>query len=230
MLDAMATAGSGVVFLVSFWVAVGAAVFSVQPLLAGRHLLRTVPRAGWLLWLAVAVPSVLQIPFPGLYDAWHRSASAVLDDHQWWRVLTALVVQDGGVAGTISNLVLLAGALLICLPLWGARASALAFLVSGVALNVAAVLAGAEDGAGNSAATLSLLASLPALAFAVLPEHRWRAVAGAVVVSAAAIAMIVVNDGHGVAALLGLLLGVVGTPYARWRARTELASACPEHR
>jgi hypothetical protein len=218
----MHTAGSGVIFLVCVWAVIGAAAVSVQPFLEGRLSLRTTPSVGWVLWLAIALPSLAQIPYPGLYEAWHRSASAVLDDHQWWRVATALVVQDGAIAGTISNLVVLAVALLACLPLWGARATVLAFLLGGVGLNLAAVLAGADDDAGNSGATLALLATLPLLTFAVLPDHRWRAVAGAVVTSAAATVLIVVNDGHGIAVLLGLLLGFLGMPYAAWRARTGL--------
>lgn len=218
----MATAGSGLIFLACFWAVIGAAAFSVQPILQGRLSLRTTPVVGVVIWLVVALPSLLQIPYPGLYEAWHRSASEVLDDAQWWRVATALVVQDGGIAGTISNLILLAVALLACLPLWGVRATVLAFLLVGVGLNLAAVLAGADDGAGNSGATLPLLASLPLLAFAVLPDHRWRALVGAVVTSAAAIVLIVVNDGHGIAVLVGLLLGFLGMPYARWRVRAGL--------
>lgn len=217
MMEAMATAGYGLVFLACFWAVIGAAAVSVQPILEGRLSLRTMPVVGWLVWLAVALPSLLQIPYPGLYEAWHRSASAVLDDGQWWRLATALVVQDGGIAGTISNLVLLAVALLVCLPLWGARATVLGFLVVGVGLNLAAVLAGADDGAGNSGATLPLLASVPPLAVAILPESRCRGLVGAGVTGAAGVVLIVVNDGHGIAVLLGLVLGFLGMPYARWR-------------
>ena len=220
----MSTAGSGWIFLVCFWVVFGVAAFSVQPILNGRLSLRTSHWAGWVLWLAVALPSLLQIPYPRLYEAWHRSASGVLDDHQWWRVATAVVVQDGGVAGTVSNLVLLAVALLVCVPLWGQWASVVTFALVGVGLNVAAVLAGAEDGAGNSAATLALLSTLPMLTWAVLPDQRRRAMAGAVITGAAAITLIMDNDGHGIAVLLGLLLGFLGIPYARWRVRTGLLS------
>ncbi len=222
MLAAVATAGSGLIFLACFWGVIAAAVFSVQPILEGTLSLHTTPWAGWVLWLVVALPSLLQIRHPGLYEAWYRSASAVLDDGQWWRTATALLVQDGGIAGTTSNLILLAVALLLCLPLWGARATVLTFLFVGVGLNFAAVLAGAGDGAGNSGATLPLLASLPPLAFAVLPDRRWRAVVGALVTSTAAIVLIVGNDGHGIAVLVGLMLGLLGMPYARWRARAGL--------
>lgn len=224
MLVVMATAGSGLLFLACLWAVIAAAVSSVQPLLEGRLSPRGIPAVGWALWLAVAVPSLVQIPRPGLYRDWHRSVSAVLDDGQWWRTATALLVQDGGIPGTVSNLVLLALALVLCLPLWGTRVTVPAFLLIGVGLNLAAVLTGADDGAGNSGATLPLLASLPPLAMAVLPAHRRRSVAAAVVTGGAATALILSNDGHGIAVALGLLLGLLGMPYARRRVRAGLLS------
>ncbi len=42
------------------------------------------------------------------------------------------------------------------------------------------------------------------------------------VTGVAAIVLLVVNDGHGIAVLIRLLLGVVGMPYARRRARAGL--------
>lgn len=146
----VATSGTGWVFIACFVAVIAAAALSVGPLLEGRISWRTVPAAGWLLWLVVAVPSLLQIPYPWLYDAFFRSTSAVIEDRQWWRVATALVVQDGGVAGTVSNLTLLGVALLGSIPLWGSRATAITFVLVGVALNVAAVALGAQDGAGDS--------------------------------------------------------------------------------
>lgn len=105
--------------------------------------------------------------------------SVVLDDGQWWRTATALPVQDGGIPGTVSNLVLPALALVLCLP---------------------------------------LLANLPPLAMAVLPAHRRRSVAAAVVTGGAATALILSNDGHGIAVALELL----GMPYARRRVEAGL--------
>ena len=214
----MTTSGSGLVFTVSFVAVVAAAALCVGPRLVGRVSLRRVPRSGWVLWLVVAVPSLLQIPFPWIYDALYRNASAVLQDHQWWRVATALVVQDGGIGGTFSNLVVLAIALLACLPLWGVRPTVLSFVIVGVSLNVAAVLLGAQDGGGNSGATLALIASLPPLALAISSERRRPAIALAVTIVAAA-ALLMANDEHGYAIFVGLLLGLAGMPHARARVR-----------
>lgn len=222
----MDTSGTSLLFVLSFVAVIAAAVRSVEPLLEGRLSMRHVPPAGWVVWLCVAVPSLLQIPRPQVYEALHRDARAVLDSHQWWRLVTSVTVQDGGIAGTVSNLVLLALALTLCLPLWGSLTTVVTFVGAGVGLNVLAVTFGATDGGGNSAATLPLLASLPPFALAVLAAgHRLRAVAGCLVVAGAAIVLVAANDAHGVAVGLGLVLGLVGMPLARRRWSGQPAAA-----
>lgn len=213
----MSTSGTGGVFTACFVAVIAAAVMSVGPILEGRLSLRAVPAASWITWLVVAGPSLLQIPYPQLYGPLHRDASAVLEHGQWWRVATAIVVQDGGIAGTISNLILLAIALLASVPLWGRMPTVATFILVGVGLNIAAVLLGAEDGGGNSGATLPLLASLPPFAFALLPGARARPVIGMTLTAASAATLLVVHDGHGIAVAIGLLLGTAGIPYARSR-------------
>lgn len=214
----MDTSGSSTLFATCFVLVVAVAAMSVRPLLMHRLSVRRLPAAGWVLWCCVAVPSLLQIPFPQVYDAFHRDASAIVDDHQWWRLATSITVQDGGIAGTVSNLVLLAATLVACLPLWGPTATVATFVLAGVTLNLAAVLLGATDGGGNSAATLALVASLPAFALAVgSGEERIRGAVGCAVTAASAIALIVGNDFHGLAVGLGLLLGLAGGPIARAR-------------
>lgn len=91
----------------------------------------------------------------------HRDAHAVSNGHQWWRLLTSVLVQDGGIVGTLANLVLLALALGLCLHLWGPTLTMTTFVIAGVGLNILAVRYGASDGGGNSGATFPLLASLP---------------------------------------------------------------------
>lgn len=226
-LMSVTTSGTSVIFSACFVPVIAAATLAVGPLLEGRLSLRAVPVVGWVVWLAVAVPSLLQIPYPQFYVALHRDSAAVLDGGQWWRLATAILVQDGGVPGTISNLILLALALLACLTLWGRGGTVLTFVRLGVFLNLAAVAAGAEDGGGNSGATLPLIASLPPLAFAVLPGSRGRPVAGVVITAAAAATLLVVGDGHGVAVGIGLLLGIAGMPYAQSRGRRGLITAPP---
>ncbi len=61
-----------------------------------------------LIWFAVAVPSLLQIWFPGLETAWRRDPDAVRLHGQAWRLLTSVLVQDSGIGGTVFNLIILA--------------------------------------------------------------------------------------------------------------------------
>lgn len=99
--------------------------------------------------VCVAVPSLAQIPFPLIYDALHRDAQAVITRHQWWRLITSVMVQDGGIIGTVSNLVLLGVALMVSMHLWGSKATVITFVVVGAGLNSLAVWFGATDGGGN---------------------------------------------------------------------------------
>lgn len=174
----------------------------------------------WIIWVCVAIPSLAQIAFPQIYDALHRDAEAILTRHQWWRLITSIMVQDGGLIGTASNLVILGLALILSMHLWGSRATIVTFVVAGVGLNVLAVRFGASDGGGNSGATFPLLASLPPYALAALPVgERTRAAIGCVVMAASSIVLLATGDGHSIAVGLGLVLGLVGMTFARRRSR-----------
>jgi hypothetical protein len=61
-----------------------------------------------VLWLTVAVPSLLQIAFGDLLGALERDPELIRHHDQWWRLVTSSVVQDGGIAGTLFNLAVLA--------------------------------------------------------------------------------------------------------------------------
>ena len=50
--------------------------------------------------------SVLGLAVPAVLDALERTPDGL--HGQWWRTVTALFVQDGGVLGTVSNLAFLA--------------------------------------------------------------------------------------------------------------------------
>ncbi|NUR91242.1 MAG: rhomboid family intramembrane serine protease [Nonomuraea sp.] len=69
--------------------------------------MKRVPLATAVLVVVTAVPSLLQFVIPGLEPALMRDPAAI-SQGQWWRLVTALVVQDGGLFGTLTNLVFLA--------------------------------------------------------------------------------------------------------------------------
>jgi membrane associated rhomboid family serine protease len=100
-----------------------------------------------------AVTSVLGLAVPRVLAALQRTPAGLHGD--WWRSLTSLVVQDGGVLGTVSNLafLLLLGVLVERLvgPGWWLAA----YLVAGLAGELAGY-AWQPRGAGNSVANCGL--------------------------------------------------------------------------
>lgn len=172
----------------------------------GRTLTRP-SRAVLAIWAVVAVPSILQFAFPALLDALSRRPELITDG-QVWRLLTPLVVQDGGVFGTVSNLVYLYVVACAAVPIWGGVRAAVLLAVGAVGFNLLTTFVFPQFGAGNSAATFVLAATLPA-AVAVW-RRTWWAVAAALVVAVVGVGLLVLRDAHGFAFLGGLVLGAAG--------------------
>lgn len=175
-----------------------------------RQSLTRVPRPRWwavLLWCAVAVPSLVQLLWaPGLL-AWGQRESTALAAGEWWRLLTAIGLQDGGWVGTAFNLTMLAVTLLLVGELWRLWVTVLVFVVGGVGANLLTALLLGTTGAGNSMATLCLAA---AAAVTTAGRQRWSAARGVplLLVGLAAGALILTTDQHGLALVLGLAAGL----------------------
>jgi membrane associated rhomboid family serine protease len=118
-----------------------------------RFGLQRFPAVTVVVFAVTAVTSVIGLALPGVLEALERTAEGLHGD--WWRSVTALFVQDGGVAGTVSNLgfLLVMGALaeqLVGRGLW---------LVCYFGAGLAGELAGyawQPHGAGNSVAVCGL--------------------------------------------------------------------------
>lgn len=171
------------------------------------QLLRHPPVAGVLLWLMVAVPSLLQFLFPGLLQSLERNPGLISGHGQWWRLVTSVVVQDGGAAGTAFNLVVLALVGVIAVRAWGGARAWLIFVVAAVAFNLAATFASPSTGAGNSAGTFALGTSLIGLALALRRQRAVVVLAG--LASACGIGLLALRDAHGEAVLGGLVIGLL---------------------
>jgi membrane associated rhomboid family serine protease len=78
---------------------------TVQALARQRFGFQRLPVVTAVVFLITATTSVLGLMVPGMLEAWQRTPQGLHGD--WWRTFTALLVQDGGVAGTISNLAFL---------------------------------------------------------------------------------------------------------------------------
>jgi membrane associated rhomboid family serine protease len=163
------------------------------------------PVATLLLFFAVGVPSILQFFYPALLILWQRDFARFVGG-EWWRLVTPLFVQDGGVAGTSFNL---AGLLLIGIlaeQFWGSLPVLLIFLIGGV-LGEIAGFAWQPVGAGNSVANFALAGSILALLLLHRPDKPVLFIALAVL--SVYLLLIGLNDIHGAAGAAGVGLGLV---------------------
>jgi membrane associated rhomboid family serine protease len=202
----MNTSGGGTLNASLYCLAVVMAL-QVAHLLNGGGRPRLVPGAV-AVWGCVAVPSLLQIPFPGLELALRRDPELIRHHAQIWRLLTSVVVQDGGVVSTVINLALLAITLLFTGPLWGSARLILVFMLSQLTFDVLMTFLSSDLGAGNSGATFGSATSVLGLAvlYGVLsPAVRVRAV----VVLVDGVILLASNDGHGTTVLAGILIGAL---------------------
>jgi membrane associated rhomboid family serine protease len=155
--------------------------------------------------LAVAVPTTLQFFFPSVLTLFERDYMRFLAG-DWWRLITPLFVQDGGISGSIFNLVslLLVGS--AAEQLWGSRRWLLIWFIGGVLSEIIA-FAWQPVGAGNSVANFSLAASVAVLC---LTRNSLRpARVAALLALGAGVSLLLLNDIHGAAAMLGAVIAIV---------------------
>jgi membrane associated rhomboid family serine protease len=169
------------------------------------------PLATLLLFVIVAVPTALQFFFPVILSALERDYTRFLNG-EWWRVITPLFVQDGGVPGSIFNLssLLLVGG--VAERLWGSRQMIAIFSVGGLISEVVA-FAWQPIGAGNSVGNFSLAASVAMKCLGPQAGKITRVIA-LLALSADAV-LVVLRDIHGAAALAGAILAFTLTPGAQ---------------
>ncbi|KAB8193707.1 rhomboid family intramembrane serine protease [Nonomuraea phyllanthi] len=116
------------------------------------------PYATATAFAVTAVPSLLQFALPGLQPALMRDPAAIRGG-EWWRLGTALVVQDGGLLGTLFNLAFLAVLGYLAERSFG-PARWLALYAAGAVTGEAAGYLLDDQGAGNSIALCGLAAGL----------------------------------------------------------------------
>jgi membrane associated rhomboid family serine protease len=218
----MSTSGGGTVNALLYLVMLACSVRAARVLLdqdLGQSLRRSLPMAA-AGWLIVAIPSLLQNVIPGLLHRLRREPHLIRHDGQWWRLVTSGVVQDGGLAGTVFNLAILAVIAAIAVRIWGARRAASIFLGALVAFNLAATFVFPATGAGNSAATFGLATSITGLALASRATPILMLLAGITAVDG--VWLLTLSDAHGEIVLAGLLTGLgLGLAWAPNRHRHQ---------
>lgn len=162
--------------------------------------------AAWGAGLVVLVAAgwVAQLLRPALLDKGMRDSAAVRAG-QWWRLATAIVLQDGGWIGAVVNLVALAVTVGLAGEVLTPRRGVLVFLLGGIAANLLTVLTFGRPGAGSSMATMLLLAVAVLVA---LRNPSWREAGLVGVLVVLAVALLARSDEHGVALAVGFVVGV----------------------
>jgi membrane associated rhomboid family serine protease len=191
------------VYLVHF----GHAVDREDRVKAGARTRVSVPPVTAAVFTVTTMGSVAGLAMPKLVTAWQRAPQGL--HGQWWRIVTALFVQDGGIVGTLSNLLFLAVVGTIAERVLTPRR----WLVQYFGVGIAAELIGyawQPNGAGNSIAICGLAGAV-AIAIA-RGDTRGEPVAGRAVVlwscvaaaaAAPAFSAVIVMGGCAVAAALG---------------------------
>ncbi|WP_455900512.1 rhomboid family intramembrane serine protease [Rhodococcus gordoniae] len=165
------------------------------------------PVAATILWSVVAVMSLARLIFPELLDLFRRQPVRTRDAGEWWRVLAAGLVEDGGVLLTVVNLVLLAVVSVAIVRVWGWYRAIGLFVVGQLLWGLFTTFVFPSDGAGTTGATLASAATLAGL-WPVVGATRPLLVASAATF-VLGVVLVVLGDAHGVAILIGMLLGAV---------------------
>lgn len=166
--------------------------------------------------LVIGIPSLLQLTLaPGLLNALERQGSDAAVS-QPWRIVTALLVQDGGWPALITNLAALAWIGSMAESAWGTRRWLVIALGAGIGAQLWGFLV-QPVGAGNSVVVFGLASSL--LVRAWTGKGHTAKVASAAGLAAAAV-FLMGGDLHGGAAAIGaviavLLLGPMAQPPKR---------------
>jgi membrane associated rhomboid family serine protease len=202
----MNTSGTGTVFTIGYWVVLALTIMCAAQLLGQLGPRLRAPRPAALALLAVvAVPSLIELGWHGIYTALYRAPDQIKDHHEYWRLLTGSIVQDGGLEGTIFNLLVLFVIGTLAVYAWGLGRTIGLFVVGVIGFNLAATYAFASPGGGNSAATIFLATTMVALA--AVRQRTVPALAAATVVVVAGAVLLAVNDAHGSPILAGLAIG-----------------------
>lgn len=128
-----------------------------------------------------------------------------LQSGEWWRLITPLVGQDGGLSGLIFNLVILLAVGAVVENLFGWKLLLVTYLAAGILSEVAAYTIMPNQGfAGNSVANFGLIGLV--CAFGLMSSNAAR-LTGALGLLGGVV-LLVLWDLHGIGFAVGALIGV----------------------
>lgn len=163
-----------------------------------------------MLWATLIVAGlisaglILQFILPQL-PAWFMRNTQLIVKGEWWRIITALFFQDGGLAGGISNIVGLLFMGTVAEQFWSRKKWLIIFFAGGI-LSELVGLSWQPYGAGNSVANLSLAAGV---AVACLYSHSSIKVRILAILSlGAAMPLLLIKNIHGAALVIGCIISL----------------------
>ena len=215
----MDTSGDNTLSIVLYIVVLAIFIQLAARMLALTWAPRRFPVVAAVATVLIGVPSLLQFVWPGIAAALQRDPAATLAHGQWWRVLTALAAQDGGLVAAIFNLIVVALVVWLAEWIWGRWRTIVLFVFPSLVLNLLAIVWG-QPGGGSSFASDGLLMSVAGLALVATRSTLLRVLAALMIV--VAIVLVFTADAHGVAMLLGAAGGAaLGAPLRRRMLRTR---------
>ena len=158
-----------------------------------------------LVFAVTATLSVLQFRFPEILSLMRRDGTA-LTQGEWWRLVTPLVVQDGGWAGTFFNLGTLLALGAMASETLGCRRWLLLYFGAGIGGEIVAYAWIHLGFAGNSIANMGVVAGLALLA---LRTPRWLANVPGAVAFACGLSLLAAGDLHGAAFAIGAVIAAI---------------------
>ena len=162
------------------------------------------PRTTFLLLLAISIPSALQFSFPTILSTFQRDYERFLHG-DWWRLISPLFVQDGGVTGMIFNLFSLALVGSIAERIWNGRSMLITFFTGGIIAELVG-FAWQPIGAGNSVGNFSLAASIAVVSLMHNLPKPMKILA--ILALGADFVLLGLRDIHGAAAMIGAILAL----------------------
>lgn len=154
---------------------------------------------------SLALCLLFQYANPWVLPALERNAIAI-QGGEWWRIITALFFQDGGIWGGLANIIFLGIIGSIAETIWKRKEWIAIYAVAGITGEFIG-LAWQPIGAGNSVAVFGLAASVCMYVFSTRARMRARIASGIGVMCACA--LLLQKDIHGAAFLIGAAVSIL---------------------
>jgi membrane associated rhomboid family serine protease len=175
-------------------------------IIIGKAALMAAP-ATTILVAAIGIMAIMQLFFPDLLHILERNRDLFFRG-DWWRLITTLFVQDGGLGGAVFNLVSLAIIGAVSEKIWGHWRLVGIFLICGVCCQFVAFY-WQPIGGGNSGANFGLAAATAVFFLHKSEQRNIKILAMALLLSGPI--LFIMKDIHGAAVISGIVAGYILT-------------------